>query len=118
MKYFTLDELTRSDTARRRGIENVPEQEHIDNLVRLVENTLDPAREALDGSVKVNSGFRSKQLNAAVGGAPRSYHLQGRAADLTTGSREGNLRLYKILHRLPHVELIWEQGGKWVHVAL
>ncbi|WP_363322820.1 D-Ala-D-Ala carboxypeptidase family metallohydrolase [uncultured Muribaculum sp.] len=65
----------------------------------------------------VNSGYRCPALNAVVGGAKRSYHLLGRAADLTTGSRADNRRLYDILRTLPHHELIWERGGLWIHVA-
>ncbi len=67
--------------------------------------------------IRVNSGYRCPRLNKAVGGVARSYHLSGRAADLTTGTIEGNRRLMKILRTLPHTELIWERGGLWIHVA-
>ncbi len=118
MKYFTIDEMTRSATARRRGIDNVPSGDVTANLIRLVENVLDPARERLGMPIRVNSGYRSVVLNRAVGGANKSYHLQGRAADITTGYRDKNRELFKILSTLPHTELIWEQGGIWIHVAL
>lgn len=56
-------------------------------------------------------------MNRLVGGARRSYHLQGRAADLDTRSGR-NAELMRILQSLPHIELLWEQGGRWIHVAL
>ena len=117
LSHFTINELTRSATARRFGIDNTPPQWAISNLSRLVDTVLDPARELLGAPIYVNSGYRCEKLNKAVGGVPRSYHLAGRAADLTTGTIEGNRRLYQILRTLPHTELIWERGGTWIHVA-
>ena len=117
LSHFTINELTRSATARRLGIDNTPPQWAINNLSRLIDTVLDPARELLGAPIFVNSGYRCEKLNKAVGGVPRSYHLAGRAADLTTGTIEGNRRLYQILKTLPHTELIWERGGTWIHVA-
>ncbi|MCC8176845.1 MAG: D-Ala-D-Ala carboxypeptidase family metallohydrolase [Bacteroidales bacterium] len=118
MKHFTLQELTRSATAERLSIDNTPDATQVANLTCLVEQVLDPAREAFGAPIYVNSGFRCQALNSAVGGAKRSYHLQGRAADLNTRSRASNLKLYKILSKLPHKELLWENNGVWIHVAL
>ena len=117
LSHFTINELTRSATARRLGIDNTPPQWAIINLSRLIDTVLDPARELLGAPIYINSGYRCEKLNKAVGGVPRSYHLAGRAADLTTGTIEGNRRLYQILKTLPHTELIWERGGTWIHVA-
>ena len=78
---------------------------------------LDPARERLGAPIYVNSGYRNCAVNRLVGGARRSYHLQGRAADLDTRSGR-NAELMRILQSLPHIELLWEQGGRWIHVAL
>lgn len=117
MKWFTIEELTRSSTAERLHIDNKPSEAVVGNLKRLAEQTLDPARALLGSPIFVNSGYRCPQLNKAVGGVPNSFHLQGRAADLDT--RNGrNRELYEILQALPHVELIWERGGAWIHVAL
>lgn len=118
MKYFTIEELTKSATAERFGIDNTPSDEVVKNLTHLVEHLLDPVRQRFGAPVYVNSGYRCNKLNRAVGGALKSYHLQGRAADLTVGSREGNARLYKLLADMPHVELINEQNYRWIHVAL
>lgn len=117
MKYFTIEELTRSTTATQSGIDNSPSPESTANMRRLVETVLDPARERLGKAIFVNSGYRCPELNRKVGGVANSYHLQGRAADLDTRTGD-NCRLYEILRQLPHTELIWEQGGKWIHVAL
>lgn len=117
MKHFTIEELIRSATAGRLGIDNTPPAHVEVNLRRLVDTVLDPAREKLGQPVFVNSGYRCPELNRKVGGVSNSYHLQGRAADLDTRSGD-NRRLFAILESLPHTELIWEQGGKWIHVAL
>lgn len=118
MKYFSIDELISSSVASARGIDNTPSDAVIKNLSRLVSLVLDPAREALGAPIRVNSGYRCPELNSAAGGVANSYHLQGRAADLTTGSVAGNRRLMAILRDLPHRELIWERGGSWIHVAI
>lgn len=118
VSHFTISELTRSVTAQRLGIENTPTADVVANMQRLIDVVLDPARRRLGKPIFVNSGYRCPVLNKAVGGVERSYHLHGRAADLTTGTVEGNRDLWKILQSLPHSELIWEQGGLWIHVAL
>lgn len=115
--HFTITELTRSTTARRQGIDNTPPEQVVKNLHTLIDTVLDPARELFGAPIYVNSGYRCRELNRAVGGAARSYHMSGRAADLNTGSTEGNKRLYEILKTLPHTELIRERGGTWIHVA-
>ena len=118
MKYFTIQELSDSDTAKKMNIHNEPDKEVEKNMHQLVNVVLDPARELLGMPIRVNSGYRSKELNEVVGGAKRSYHLSGRAADITAGSISANRRLFAILRKLPHKELIWEKGGIWIHIAL
>ena len=118
MKWFTLKELTASATAVRRGIDNTPPSRWIiDNLVRLVDNILDPLREVYGGPVHISSGYRSGILNAAVGGSPRSQHLQGQAADLYADTLAGTRRLFLLIQSLglPFDQLIWE--GSWIHVS-
>lgn len=118
MKYFTFDELTASHTAQRLGLDNTPDETAVNNLYRLVRLVLDPARQRLGMPIRVNSGYRSVALNRAVGGVRNSFHLSGRAADITTGNVEQNRRLFEILGSLPHCELIWERGGAWIHVVV
>lgn len=121
MKYFSLSEFIDSMVARRYGIDNTPSASAIANIEALVTHVLDPAREAFGAPVRVNSGYRCSRLNAAVGGTASSQHLRGEAADLNTGSLQGNKRLYEILINLPHDQLIWERGNDkgpaWVHVS-
>ena len=82
MKYFTLRELTRSDTAARKDIDNTPTPTAEQHLRSLVEHVLDPLREAYGKPIYVNSGYRSPALNSAVGGARNSQHMKGQAADI------------------------------------
>lgn len=118
MEYFSIEELEASATATKRGIKNKMPEAARENAERLIEMVLDPARRRFGKPIRVTSGYRCPLLNKAVGGARRSYHLQGRAADLVTESIQENQRLYGILQLLPHRELIWEQGGRWIHVAI
>lgn len=118
MKYFTIDELCRSQAAVEKGINNIPTDEVIDSLSDLVENVLDPAREKLGIRIVVNSGYRCPELNKAVGGAPTSQHTKGEAADLTTGNRAENKRLFEIIKdNLEYDQLINEHDFSWVHVS-
>lgn len=118
MKHFTLAELTYSDTAQARGINNQPNRAQSDSLVALTENVLDPLRERYGRPIQVNSGFRGSALNRAVGGAATSQHLKGEAADITVGSRSGNKQLFDIIRKeLDFDQLINEQNYSWVHVS-
>ncbi len=117
MKHFTLDELTRSATARRLGIDNTPTRQAAANLKQLVANILDPLREAYGAPIYVNSGYRCPVLNRAVGGSASSQHLTGEAADITAGSKAGNRRLYELLRNLPVDQAINEHDFAWLHVS-
>ena len=81
-KYFELYEFIKSDTAKKKNIDNTPDFEHVDNLNELVETILDPLRAAYGMPIRVTSGFRCEKLNRAVGGVASSAHLTGRACDL------------------------------------
>lgn len=121
MKYFTLHELTKSDTALVRHIDNSPTREHVENLVGLVENILDPLREAYGKPIVVNSGYRSIALNRAVGGVATSDHLTGRAADIhgTPNTKAENKKIFDLIIKLnlPYRQLIDEKNFSWVHVS-
>lgn len=118
MKYFTIKELSHSDTAMARGIDNYPTSEAISNLTKLVGNVLDPLREKYGKPIRVSSGYRSPILNRSVNGATSSQHIFGKAADITTGSKEGNRELYDIIRKeLPFDQLIDEKNFSWVHVS-
>jgi hypothetical protein len=118
-KFFTFNELTRSETASARGIDNTPGAEAAARLEVLAGRLLDPVRELWGAPLTVNSGFRSPGLNAAVGGAASSQHLRGEAADITTGSRKGNKRLFEMIAEsgLAFDQLIDESGYSWLHIS-
>ena len=80
--YFKLEELLESDTALTSGIEKLPSWSIVENLRVLAVSVLDPIREAWGQPLVVNSGYRSPQLNAAVGGVPTSAHMDGCAVDI------------------------------------
>lgn len=118
MKYFTIKELSHSDTAVARGIDNYPTAEAIHNLTKLVENVLDPLREKYGKPIQVSSGYRSAILNRSVNGATSSQHRLGEAADITVGSKEENQKLFEIIRQeLPFDQLIDEKDFSWVHVS-
>ena len=119
MRHFTIAELTRSATARRLGIDNTPPASAIRALTSLVDDVLDPLRDAWGGPIRVNSGYRCPELNKAVGGTPSSQHQHGEAADITVGSRSANRRLLALIKRLdlPVDQCIDEKGCRWIHVS-
>lgn len=119
--YFTIDELCASNVARKKGIDNTPTDRHVKaNIQNLIDNVLNPARQEYGSYILVNSGYRCPALNDAVGGAKDSQHLEGKAADITTGSIENNKKLFKILVQQDNFDqLIWEKPKDtlWIHVS-
>ena len=115
MKYFTIQELTESATAKRLKINNTPPPEAVEALEHLVDEALDPARKLLGDPITVTSGYRSPTLNKRVKGSVNSQHMKGEAADITSSD---NSRLFEILKSLPFDQLIWENDGEWIHVSL
>ena len=81
-EHFTLEELTFSETASRRGINNEPSEVEIDNLKKLATNVLEPIRQQINLPIHINSGYRSPEVNLIVGGKSNSQHLKGEAADM------------------------------------
>lgn len=120
-KYFSLPEMCSSTTAKAKGIDNTPGTREIVNLTLLCTKVLDPLRKAM-GPITINSGFRCKALNTAVGGVSNSQHCKGQAADI---SIKGDLAYGKkifswIKYNCEFDQLIWEHnkaGAYWVHVS-
>jgi len=124
-KHLSLAEVSRSETAKRRGINNTPSGEHLENFKKLAENIFEPIREHFAVPIHISSGYRSKELNAAIGGASSSQHCQGEAVDIDMdGSSSGvsNADVFKyIKDNLTFDQLIWEFGSDsnpdWVHAS-
>jgi hypothetical protein len=122
-KYFTLQEMLESATARRLKIAEQfnPPAEIVTNLELLCKNILDPLREKC-GAINVTSGYRSPALNKAVKGAKSSQHMKGQAADIK-GINCSNAELFNQIQKLklPFDQMIWEYGTdkepSWVHVS-
>lgn len=119
MKYFTIEELTRSTVATARGIPNIPGENEREALEVLVLALLDPLRELWGKPIYVNSGYRSPALNKAVGGVANSQHIKGQAADITTGNAESNRKLFALIRDggFDFDQLIDEADGTWIHVS-
>ena len=127
MKYFTIDELCHSDTAIALGIDNTPNQEVKGHLIQLVEELLDPLRNAWGHPIKVTSGYRCARLNKALkGSSPTSAHLVGFAADLVpcngdiAGFKKFTVRWLKE-NNIQFDQCLLESNGRgsqWVHIAL
>jgi len=120
---FSLKELTKSDTATRLGIDNTPDEEAIDNLITLCDKVLQPVREHFGKSVTINSGYRSPESNAAVGGSKTSDHCKGQAADIEIDGVPNPELAQWIMDNLDYTQLILEfythgiPDSGWVHVS-
>jgi zinc D-Ala-D-Ala carboxypeptidase len=122
--HFDLAEFTRSESAKREGLDNTPTAEHLENIKILCEKVLEPIRLRY-GSINISSGYRGKMLNHFIGGSVNSDHCVGRAADIDmddSGSGVTNTEIFNyIKDNLDYDQLIWEFGNKvrpdWVHVG-
>lgn len=123
-KNLTLAEVTKSTTAKRLGIDNTPDEWTTENLRQVAINVFQPLREAFGCPIYVSSGYRSGELNTAIGGSTRSQHVEGRALDLDADVYGGctNSQIFSwIKENLDFDQLIWEFGDDdnpdWVHVS-
>ena len=120
-KYFTIEELTRSQTAALHGYDNTPNATQKRDLLRLIDY-LDGIREEFGEPIKVTSGFRSWDVNHTVGGVKKSQHLAGQAADIVPAKSPERLReLFDLIRkRGGYQQVIYERKGQsvWVHVAI
>lgn len=123
--HLSLAEVSRSETAKRKGINNTPSGEHLENFKKLAENVFEPIREHFNVPIHISSGYRSKELNAAIGGSSTSQHCTGEAIDIDMdGSSSGvtNKNIFDFIKdKLDFDQLIWEFGTDknpdWVHVS-
>lgn len=95
--YFTYEELIRSETATQYNIDNTPDFKSELNIYNVLIPRLNQIREEWGHPIYVNSGYRCEKLNKKVGGSKKSSHMKGLAADITTGNRESNKRLFNLI---------------------
>lgn len=125
-KYFELSEFIKSDTAKKKGIDNTPTFEVVQHLDELVEQVLDPLRAAYGQPIKVSSGYRCPELNTAVKGAATSVHMIGYAADLQVGGSFNKFREFTVewfrKTGTRFDQLLLESdaktGARWIHIGL
>ena len=123
--HFTLWEMCKSSTAKRLGLANTPGDAEIAALVALCENALEPIRAQIKKPIRINSGYRSPELNRAIGGSKTSQHCKGEAADLEIWG-VSNLDLARFIRgsSIPFDQLILEHhdpeagpNSGWVHLS-
>jgi hypothetical protein len=122
--HLDLAEVTRSDSAKRNGISNMPTPEHIENFKLLAEKVFEPIREHFGVPIRISSGYRSKELNDKTKGASKtSDHCFGRAIDIDNdGTSITNKQIFDFIkNNLKYKQLIFEFGTDenpaWVHVS-
>ncbi len=118
---FTLAELTHSQTADRLGLDNTPDSTVVIHLTRLAQG-LEKVRNLVQCPILISSGYRAPLVNKAVGGAAKSQHVDGHAADITapTFGSPRKLMAAIVAARLPFDQCILEyanKGGGWVHIS-
>jgi hypothetical protein len=124
-EHLDLSEVTRSESAKRKGISNMPTEAHIANFKLLAEKIFEPIRTHFRCPIIISSGYRSKELNAAIGGSLTSQHCQGEAIDIdmdgTPNGVTNRMVFDYIKDNLEFDQLIYEFGDKenpdWVHVS-
>ena len=124
-EHLDLSEVTRSDMAKRKGISNEPTPEHLENFKKLAENIFEPIRKHFNQPIFISSGYRSKELNTAIGGSLTSQHCSGEAIDIDMDGRSNTVTNKAVFDyikgNLNFDQLIWEFGTDsnpdWVHVS-
>ena len=120
--YFTIDELCKSETAKKYGIDNTPNPIIMSHLQQLI-NFLNPLREAWGSAIKVTSGYRCEKLNKFVGGSKTSSHMIGYGVDLIpTNGKMNEFKKFIVDYMKMQVfdQCIIEKSGKteWIHIGL
>lgn len=122
-KHISYKEATRSNTAMRLGITNLPNGYQLSNMEAVAEAVFEPLRKWVGGPIRINSFFRCEELNTAIGGSSRSQHCEGRAIDIDdVHGHATNAEMFEyIKDNLNFDQLIWEFGDDdnpdWVHVS-
>ena len=122
-KHISYKEGVYSNTATRRGINNDPNDDQLYFMELIAEKVFEPLREWVGGPIKINSFYRSPELNTAIGGSKTSQHCKGQAMDIDdTFGKATNAEMYHwIKENMDFDQMIWEFGDddnpNWVHVS-
>jgi len=118
-KHFSLEELTFSETATRKGLDNTPTPEIEANLAELAA-TLEQVRALLNGAaIHISSGYRSPKVNAAIGGSATSAHCEGLAADFTAPDAGDPVDIARAIQASTiAVDQLILEGGRWIHISI
>lgn len=122
-EHISYKEGVFSATATRLGIDNKPSDYELKNMEIIAQNIFEPLREWVGGAIKINSFFRSKELNKKIGGSKTSQHCEGRAIDIDDvyGNKTNAEMFDYIKENLDFDQLIWEFGNDdnpdWIHVS-
>jgi len=117
-KHISIEEATLSPTALRLGIDNTPNEDVLVNMKLVAERCFEPIRNWYGKPIKVNSFYRCDALNKAVKGSATSQHTQGKAMDISTGTKTGNKLIYEwAKNNLIFDQLINEYDYAWVHIS-
>jgi len=121
-KHISYKEATRSATATKLNIDNIPTDDILSNMVVVAAEVFEPLREWAKHPINVNSFYRSPKLNAAIKGSLKSSHLSGQAIDISTLGKKTNGEMFDyIKDNLDFDQLIWEFGNdenpRWIHVS-
>ena len=122
-EHISYKEAVRSDTADRLNIINLPNESELDNMSTISEKIFEPLRSHVGGPIRINSFFRSVELNKAIGGSSTSQHCKGQAFDLDDSyGCMTNAEMYKFVKdNLDFDQMIWEFGDdenpNWIHIS-
>jgi hypothetical protein len=117
-EHISLHEATFSPTAKRIGLDNMPDETALKNMKLVAEKCFEPLRKWYGKPIKVNSFYRCKRLNEAVKGSATSEHVKGMAIDMDAGSKEENKKLFDWCKaNLTYTQLINEYDFSWVHIS-
>ena len=120
-KNFSRAEIEHSNTAKRLGISNEMSEKHLENMQRLIDNLIQPMRDAI-GPIRVTSGYRSPSLNRAIGGSRTSQHCKAQALDIQywSGGKMNNKIIYDwvLESGIEFDQMINEFDFSWIHISL
>jgi zinc D-Ala-D-Ala carboxypeptidase len=122
-KHISDREGVYSITAIRRGLDNTPNQFELSNMKEIAEQVFEPLREWVGGPIRINSFYRSKALNKAIGGSTTSQHCKGQAMDIDdVHGHKTNAEMYEwVKENINFDQMIWEFGDdknpNWIHIS-